>query len=272
MKIVKTLGVGLRTANHYGPLNWARVQWQRRQFVNARAAHLFQGVFGSFAEAVASAPDTAPISYDNPVSAKMYLDRLFIDDYDYPALFWIGKSLHEGMRTVADVGGAVGIKYFAFQDCLDYPEDLIWTVIDMPAVVEEGRRFSASKRGAHRLRFSDRIEAADGADVFYASGALQYLEQSLPEILAGCHQRPRRLVINTTPIHDRFAFFTLNSIGTAYCGYRVEARDSFIAGVEAQGYRLRDQWKNVGKRMQIIGRPAHSLDSYSGFCFDRLDD
>ncbi|MDO4682623.1 MAG: methyltransferase, TIGR04325 family [Lautropia sp.] len=271
MKFVHALGTGLRAASRYSPTGWARTRWQRRQFVKARAAHLFRGVFGSFAEAVASAPKTAPLSYDNPVSARMYLERLFVDDFDYPALFWLGESLREGMRSIVDVGGAVGIKYFAFENHLRYPEDLRWTVVDVPAVVVEGRRFAAERGVGERLGFSADLAVADGVDVFYASGALQYLDRSLPEILATYQRGPRRLLINTTPIHDRHAFFTLNSIGTAYCGYRVEARQAFIQGIEAQGYRLRAHWKNVGKKMQIIGRPEYSLDDYSGFVFDRID-
>lgn len=271
MKIVSALSTSLRAANRHSPMNWARVRWQRHQFVNARAAHLFQGVFGSFAEAVASAPKTAPVSYDNPVSARMYLERLFIDDYDYPALFWLGTSFQEGMRTVVDVGGAVGIKYFAFQDGLNYPDNLHWTVVDVPAVVQEGRRFAEERGVSQQLHFSDQLAVAEGGDVFYASGALQYLEQSLPEILANYQHRPRRLLINTMPIHDKHAFFTLNSIGSAYCGYRVEAREAFIQGVLAQGYRLRGQWLNIGKKMHIIGQPEYSLDNYSGFVFDRID-
>lgn len=271
MKVAELVSKGVHAARERGPLNWARVAWWRRQFVHQRAAHLFLGVFSRFDEAVASAPKTAPLSYDNPASARLYLNRLHADEYDYPAIFWIGESLREGMRSVADVGGAVGIKYFAFEELLRWPEGLRWLVIDMPAVAEEGRRFAA-ERGVPpgTLAFSDRIADADGVDVFYASGALQYLEKSLPEILSTYARKPRRLVINTTPIHEKWSFFTLNSIGTAYCGYRVMARDAFIAAVEAQGYRLRDSWRNPGKQMKIIGAPEHSLSYYSGFCFDRI--
>ncbi len=35
-------------------------------------------------------------------------------------------------------------------------------------------------------------------------------------------EKPKRIVINTTPIHEQHDFFTLNNIGTAYCGYRVQ--------------------------------------------------
>lgn len=271
MNLAGLLSKGAHAAVYGGPLNWLRVALRRREFIRARAAHSFLGVFPSFDAAVASAPDTAPVSYDNPVSARMYLNRLAMDEYDYPAVFWIGESLREGMRSVADIGGAVGIKYFAFEKLLKWPADLRWKVIDMPAVAEEGRRFGAERGvSSEVLSFSDRIEDADGVDLFYASGALQYLEKSLPEILAGYATKPRRLLINTTPIHEKWSFFTLNSIGSAYCGYRVMAREAFIAGVQAQGYRLRDSWKNPGKRMRIIDAPEHSLNDYSGFCFDRI--
>ena len=38
--------------------------------------------------------------------------------------------------------------------------------------------------------------------------------------------------------------------------------------MQAQGYVLRDQWRNLGKRMPIIGKPEYSVEHYSGFCFD----
>lgn len=268
MSIFKRLARGRHWIRQHGPMTRVRTAYWKHQFVHARAAHLFRGVFPSFAQAVASAPRTAPTSYDNTASAQLYLKRLQMDDYDHPALFWMSDAVTRGLTNIVDVGGAVGIKFFAFRPFIDYPADLSWTVIDMPAVAAEGRRFAAEKGVSGQLHFSDQLADADGCDVFYASGSLQYLEQSLPEILAGMKKKPARIIINTTPIHEEHAFFTLNSIGTAYCGYRVEARKPFIAGIEAQGYVLRDQWRNLGKRMPIIGQPEYSVEHYSGFCFD----
>ncbi len=250
-----------------------RRRWVDRRFEGDRGAHLFRGVFDSFAAAQASAPSTAPAGYDNEGSAALYLRRLKIDDYDYPSLYWIHRSLDDGLARIVDVGGSVGIKYFAFQAFIDYPDELQWQVIDVPAVVERGRRFAAEQKAGSALSFSDRLDDAAGCDVFFASGALQYLDRSLPEVLAAMaeEQRPRRLVINTTPIHESLQYFTLNSIGTAYCAYRIEARPAFIAGIEAAGYRLRDAWRNVGKGMRIPFEPAHDVADYSGFCFDRRD-
>ncbi|MDO4638135.1 MAG: TIGR04325 family methyltransferase [Lautropia sp.] len=270
IRIVKLLGRARKWVMHNGPLYWLETAWKRYQFIHARRAHLFQGVYASHAEAMAHAPATAPVSYDNEASARLYLERLYLDDYDHPALFWLSDAIHQGMGSIVDVGGAVGIKYFAFRPYIDYPSHLCWLVVDMPAVVEEGRRFAAERGAQDQLRFSERLQDADGMDVFYASGSLQYLEQSLPEILAAMHKPPKRIVINTTPIHERYEFFTLNSIGTAYCGYRVQAREPFVKALQDQGYCLRDQWRNLGKSMPVIGKPDHSIAHYSGFCFDQI--
>lgn len=237
-------------------------------FETNSSQHLFRGVFDSFAAAEESAPATRPVGYDNPESAELYLKRLRVDDHDYPAMLWLSKSFGDGMPRVADCGGSIGIKYFAFAKFIAFPADLDWLVIDVPAAVKRGRDFAASRRAPSGLRFSADLADADGVDVFFASGSLQYLDRSLPEILRGFERLPRRIVINTTPIHPAESFFTLNSIGTAFCPYRIAAHGPFIDGIEAVGYRMRDEWRNLGKRMEIPGHPAYSLDHYSGFCFD----
>lgn len=239
-----------------------------RLFATDRRAHLFRGVFDSFEAALASAPDTLPIGYDNAESANMYLHRLQIDEYDHPAMFWLLSSLTEGMKRIADVGGSVGIKYFAFGKFISYPSDLVWRVIDVPAVAARGREFAVSKGARAALEFSDKVGDADGMDVLYASGSLQYLPQTLPEMLSGFSKKPRRIVVNTTPIHPERSFITLNSIGTAYCPYRVQGRTAFVEGVQAQGYRLRDEWRNLGKALALPFESGCNVDHYSGFCFD----
>ena len=72
--VMKQLGKARRWTRENGPMQWADTAWKRHQFIHARRAHLFQGVYKSFADAVAHAPDTAPTSYDNAASAKLYLE------------------------------------------------------------------------------------------------------------------------------------------------------------------------------------------------------
>ena len=237
-------------------------------FETNSSQHLFRGVFDTFEAARASAPGTRPIGYDNPESAELYLRRLRVDDHDYPSMLWLAKSFGDGMTRVADCGGSIGIKYFAFGKFLDFPPALNWLVIEVPAAVTRGRSFAASRRAPSALTFTADLADADGVDVFFASGSLQYLDRSLPEILAGFDRLPRRILINTTPIHPVESFFTLNSIGTAFCPYRIAAHGPFIDAIEAVGYRMRDEWRNLGKRMEIPNDPSRSLDHYCGFCFD----
>jgi putative methyltransferase (TIGR04325 family) len=241
-----------------------------RRFESNTKSNLFRGIFSSYAAAQASAPATRPVGYDNPESADLYLKRLNIDEYDYPSMFWIARSLEQGMRRIADIGGSVGIKYFAFGKFIDYPPDILWRVIDVPAVVARGAEFAAANGGGRWLQFSDKLTDAEGMDLFFVSGALQYLPESLAEMLDRISRRPARIVINTTPIHRSHSFFTLNSIGTAFCPYRVERHDDFVEALVQRGYRLRDEWLNIGKRMQIAFEPDYSLTNYTGFCFDAL--
>ncbi|HTF90347.1 MAG TPA: TIGR04325 family methyltransferase [Planctomycetota bacterium] len=250
------------------PLRQLRQRAFERRFEAGRSGHSFRGVFDSFEAAQASAPASLPLGYDNQESAEMYTRRLEIDDHDYPALFWLEKSLQEGMRTIVDLGGSVGIKYYAFRPFLTQPERVTWRVIDVPAAVERGRQLARSMQTGEQLEFSASLASAERADVLYASGSLQYLPQTLAEILGGLVHRPRRLVVNTTPIHAERSFFTLNSIGTAFCPYRIQARSAFVEGVESRGYRLRAQWKNVNKHMDLPFESGLTLEHYSGFCFD----
>lgn len=241
-----------------------------RTFAHNQRANLFRGVFDTAEAALASAPPTRPLTYDNQGSAELYLKRLQVDDYDYPAMFWLQRSFGDGLRTLVDVGGSIGIKYYAFAEHMPYPSNLCWRVIDMPAVAARGREYAVERGSPPGLEFSSDLAAIDGVDVVFASGALQYLPDTLAEMLARCSRKPSRLVINTTPIHDSRSYFTLNSVGTAFCAYRVQARAAFVEGLVAQGYVLRHQWRNIGKPLRLPFEPGCSLSDYAGFCFDRV--
>ncbi len=259
-----------RTVDRLGELPLYRSRRRKafdRLFESAEGVHLFRGVFPSFEAAAASAPATRPVGYDNEDSSSLYLKRLNLDPYDHPAMFWLAASIHEGMRSIVDIGGSVGIKYFAFRNFIDYPADLQWRVVEVSAAVQLGREFTASKNAPH-LDFSDDMASLDGRDVLFASGSLQYLPQALPDLLMGLKVKPRRIVVNTTPIHPTLSFFTLNSIGSAFCPYRVQSLESFVEGVRRCGYKLRDQWQNTGKSMNLPFNPECSVPHYSGFCFD----
>lgn len=239
-----------------------------RRFAGNVRANLFRGVFDSAEAALASAPPTRPLSYDNDGSAALYLERLKIDDYDHPAMFWLQNGFHAGLDSVVDLGGSIGIKYFAFAPHIQYPAGLRWQVIDMPAVAQRGREFATARGAPAALGFSSELRDIEGVDMLFVSGTLQYLPQTLAEILSGLARKPRRIVVNTTAIHETRDYFTLNSIGTAFCAYRVQSRGRFVTAVLEQGYTLRDQWRNIGKPLRLPFSPGFGLEDYAGFCFD----
>lgn len=246
----------------------------RRRYAKrfATLQHAFHGVFDSFAEAEAAAPSSKPSSYDNDASAKMYVGWHDVADHDYPALHW----LHDWVRrrrcaVIADLGGSTGIKFRAFDPVLDLAPEVRWLVVEVPAVVALGRRLAQEEGIAHRLQFTASFEEASGCDVLLASGSLQYLPQSLPELLGGLDRLPARVIVNTTPVHPDRGFFTLNSIGTAVCPYRVSARGELVDQMRALGYDMRDSWRNLAKAMVLPFSPELSLQHYSGFCFDRVN-
>jgi putative methyltransferase (TIGR04325 family) len=251
------------------PLIGALAQKQARAaFVANRDQNVFYGIYGSWDEALAAARSYGKAGYDNSESAQLYNYRVRMDQHDYPSLYWITRSLGEGMNGVFDVGGAIGIKFMAFRESLSRWPDLVWRVNDVPAMVANGRELAEQRGDGNRLQFTDRFEEGEGFDVLFASGVLQYLPQTLGDLLSGYRCLPKRIVINTAAIHPEREFFTVNSMGTAFCPYRVQTQASLVRGLSALGYKIRETWINPDKPLVIPYRPDYSLRHYSGFCLD----
>jgi len=230
--------------------------------------HLYRGVFPTFDEAQASIPAANTSGYDNTESAELYRERtrrVFINDY--PMMYWLGRFFADGAHTVFDIGGHIGIAYYAYQKYLAYPAGLRWTVMDVPAVNAAGERWAKEHDPAGRLHFAGEVAKASGVDVLFAAGSLQYLRYSLVEALQAMERRPRFLLLNSVPVHMRESYFTVQNIGTACCPYRVTAEREFLGGLSSLGYELQDRWENPQRSCMIPFHPERSLDRYFGFAF-----
>jgi len=250
------------------------VQYRRKgayhRFVhNHDHRQLFDGVYASYEEALANAPTVKPTGYDNDESAQRYVKHMSANDRDYPAMFWLEKSIAEGMRSVVDLGGSVGIKFYAFSKLMTWPHDLRWLVCDVPAVAKHGRRMAAEQGVDQQLHFTDQYADMSGTDVLFASGSAQFLPKPIAEVVADLAVKPRRVLINTAAIHPERDFYTLNSIGDAFCPYRVQSVGTLRKGMEALGYRLVASWDHHEKQLNLPFEPGYSLKTYKGFCFDR---
>ncbi len=241
----------------------------RRRFISNKDRNLFMGTFDSFDAAQAAAPPQLPVGYDDAQAAKtMYSPQ--IQTYDYPAMFWVGRSLQEGMTSVFDLGGHVGIKYYAFKRLLQYPEALRWRVCDVPGVIRSGEELAIEKGVTSTLSFCTSYSEASGFDVLYASGSLQYLPMRVAQMLASLAAKPRRIILNTTAVHPEKTIYTLNSIGFAVCPYRIQRHDELMHELSHAGYRWRDRWSNDGKAIAVPFVKGGADPYYAGGCFDLM--
>jgi len=249
------------------PVSVREAAYKRKFIENPESEHLFMGSYESFEAAQANVPPGKAIGYDNAEEAKkIYSHQLYF--YDYPGLFWLGRALEEGMRSVFDLGGHVGIKYYAFRRVIPYPANLHWTVCDVPGVVQTGRELAIQREVTSQLDFTTDFHDASGYDVLYAAGSLQYLPLQMSEMLAQLPVKPKRIVINTAATHPDRTLYTLNSIGFAVCPYRIQHHDALQNELVEAGYKRLDAWRNEGKPIEIPFVEGGDKAFYSGCCFD----
>ena len=247
-----------------GVLQWRRSRFDK-SFEAGQSVGCCRGLFDTYAQAAAAAPATRPLGYDNTDAAGMYRDRIDRTyPSDYPMMLWLQKAFADGVRNVFDLGGHIGLAYYAYQRMVAFPSDVAWRVHDVPAVMAAGRQEALQRDPSGRLTFSDDFDSAADADLLFTAGCLQYLEQTLAERIATLRRRPRWVLVNLLPLHERYAYWTVQSIGTAFCPYRIQQSQAFFSELEKLGYRLQDKWENLEKECWVAFEPAHCLNRYHG--------
>jgi putative methyltransferase (TIGR04325 family) len=259
---------GLKRAIRKVPLvRAAEAQRYERSFAGDSVG-LVRGVYGTFAEARRSAPATKPVGFDVPGYEHVHIERMHkIQPYDYSVLYWLRPLIRPGCR-VFDFGGNVGLHYYAYGDYLRYPVDLRWTVCELPRLVKVGTAIAAREQAPH-LRFTESVATASGADVFLASGALQYVEDPLEEVFARIANKPRHLLVNKVPLYDGDSFVTLQNARVAFVPEHVYNRAAFDESLESLGYRLVDAWDVPGLSCFVPFHPDRSLATLSGLYLRR---
>lgn len=257
-----------------------RIQWNGKALTAKRIFQALQvrvqdrlqpinqvrGVFDNFEEAAAAAPRTKPLGYNEAKAGNWYSDKLSgVKLHDYPVIYWLRNAFSDS-RSILEIGGHVGVAYYGFSRVLEYPQDLTWTILDVPTVMQAGETL-ARERGQTNLHFAHGgLDTIIGADIVMAVGALQYLETNLATILSNCKQRPKHVLINETPVYDGPTFITLQNLGSIYSAYHIFNRQEFLNSLEAIGYRLVDSWTKP-RYLCVPGHPDKVLNHYSGFYF-----
>jgi putative methyltransferase (TIGR04325 family) len=228
----------------------------------------FRGVYASFAEAEAAMPQGALVGYDHEALAGMFRDRMTkANQSDYAVLFWL-KGILDERSFVFDFGGHVGVSYHGWRSYLNYRPGMRWLVHDVPAIVKVGAEL-ARERPSAGLEFTSNVADARGCTIFLAAGSLQYLDESLPALLARIGTLPRHLIVNKMPMYDGETFVTVQSSGRAFHAYRIYNRGAFVAELTALGYRVVDDWTNREQHCEIPFTHGRDIDAYSGYYFVR---
>jgi len=249
------------------PVVYAVRALYERRFCGSAGRGLFRGVYGDFQAAIAAAPSKMRTGYDHSLAAEMYADRPVFAE-DYAVLFWLRPLLASGAK-VLDFGGHAGGMFDAFGELLSWPEDLSWTIYDVPAVVERGEALYAERSGV-RPRFIDDLARFDGADLILASGSPQYCDAEFAQTVLSLGERPSHVIFNQVPLCEGQQFVTLQNIGTAFCPYWVRNREAFLQPLLDQGYELVDMWSNPGKECRIPTYPRQTRPEYFGGYLRRM--
>ena len=230
------------------------------------------GVFPSWAAAMSAIPPGNPVGYDQEAAKTMFTTypTTLTRPSDYAVLLHLRNIAKPGMRVV-DVGGSIGTAYYLALKYYPMPEPFEWNVFDVPAVLEAGRQVALREgEKSKALRFISKCGDAGNCDIFFSSGALQLIEDTLPGMLQQLPQLPEHILINRIPVWDRDAIVTLNDMGFSLAPYNVFNRKEWISSVEKLGYKLVDQWACLESNFfSIRFHPRSRIRAYSGFYFVR---
>lgn len=237
-----------------------------------RKTAVCRGVYANFSEALRALRPNSRISHNqsdmheqssiSEYTACRVLGRL--DPFDYPMLPWLRQALSDS-TTVFDLGGNVGVSYYGFKNHISFPSNLRWTVCELSELVKAGEKL-AQETNSPALNFTAELMDADGYDVLFTVGTLQYIEPSLAALLSKFKTKPKHLLINHTPFYDGSTFVTLQNLGYAFSPYKVENRLEFIKALQVIGYELIESCQ-FDRQCHIPFHPARRIDAYYGFYF-----
>jgi putative methyltransferase (TIGR04325 family) len=242
----------------------------QRGFFGAREwRNLALGVFSSFDEAAAYCRSHHAVPhYELYVDHRQWLQRqMALRAHDYPVLYWLMR-LVSSAPSVVDVGGSVGVSYYAFSRFLPNADQYRWQVLELADVVKTGREI-AEQHACRSLSFTERWEDLTAADVLLCAGAAQFLPVDLSDHLQSLseRERPRNVIVNRVPIHATRSYVTLHNTGASITPCKVYARDQFVGAFAALGLSLIDEWICPENELVIPYHPELTVPTFRGFCF-----
>jgi putative methyltransferase (TIGR04325 family) len=259
--------IGSRAAGRRLILRLRSRRWSQSLLEPALA---YRNTFSSFAEAQSSASKYIAAGHEHPDEIRYHTSISdTVRESDYPVLFHLHPLLSE-LRHVFDFGGNVGNLFYSYQHKLNFGPALLWTVYDLPVKKPLGEEL-AVQRAETRVRFTNDLAAASGAEVFIASGSLHYFEEPLHEILASLDVPPRHVFVNRTPFSTGPDLITVQDNHSYLVPCKLHSRTVLLTGMQALGYELRSEWPIHERRLLVPTHPDLCARNYSGFYFEKRE-
>ena len=231
----------------------------------------FRGIYKDFQEAKSKIPENIKNGYNNLDSAIRLLDwveesKKQIFEHEYPPFFWLNNIINSYNKTnikIFDFGGAYGW-HFSKVEKYSTNNNTIWTVCD----VEEIIKIAKDKFENDRLKFTTNFEEVNKSDIFFSSGAIQYVEDfSLSNSLSKLQNKPKHILLSRLPMQDSVKqFVTLQNASSSFNPQYVFNRKDFISSLEDIGYELIDTWRGYDS-CYIPFHRNKSIRYYTGFYF-----
>jgi putative methyltransferase (TIGR04325 family) len=242
---------------------YAREKYFEREF--SKRSPSCKGVYDTFAAAALDSPSNKLAGYDHRVISEFYKGRLDeLNKSDYPVLYWLGRLLPE-TKYVFELGGSVGMGYYAYRRYIPFPDDVRWTICELPEAVQVGTEI-ALDRNDTSLSFTTERQTAEDPDLYATFGALQYIEEPFAQIISELRKKPPHILINRVPLIDGKRFITLQNNGLWFSPYKVDNRAEFIQGLEDLGYELVDKWE-MNRPNSFLLALGDSVPTYNGMYF-----
>ncbi len=232
----------------------------------ARVIVGYQRLFASLPLAEAAVNPYRNQGHENPDCAAFHLKtNEHPRPSDYAAMFYLAPLVPQ-IQVVFDLGGNVGNLFYCYSKYLEFRQDLIWRIYDLPQTMAIGAAI-AFERNERHIEFAGSWSAANGADILIASGSLHYFPKPLPEMIEELESKPKYVIINRTPLTDQATAATVQDAGHCRVACVLYNRTELIRGFETIGYVQVDAWQAAELRLETPGHPEYDIPSYAGLIF-----
>jgi putative methyltransferase (TIGR04325 family) len=253
-----------------GRSRWGRVLVRRARdgVLTGRALRwllAFHGTFSSIEDARSCAARYVPASHEHPKQITLHAQFAEVTrESDYPVLFFLSPVVSE-LRTVFDLGGSIGNLFFQLDRYLNFSNELVWTVHDIPVKRAAMNEF-AREKGEKRLAFTDEFSAASGVDLFIVVGAIHFFEPKLAELLDQLESLPKHVIVNRSPFSSGDDIVMVHDGGLWVNPCKLHSVEKLCSGMRDLGYELVASWP-VNERIVRIPLIPEYNETYRGFYF-----